>query len=197
MYMELYVDVFLTSEIVGDEWSDSRSCRFTPWDWVPKTHWLGVWVHQRNYVEDMEKWNLLILPGHKPWSLSCQGSSHSLYRLPYHGSSASFQICPAPIYLRNAIEGLPFLTKDFPWTVLSVSSTKTRICAFDALLLRTAENMCLEWSAMALCSSGTSSNPVHTQMDMQVETERQTWPILYIFPLCTSCKKGITKSLPV
>jgi len=34
----------LTSTIDGDEWSASRSGRFTPRERAPGTHWIGSWV---------------------------------------------------------------------------------------------------------------------------------------------------------
>jgi hypothetical protein len=33
--------VFLTSALVGDEWSASRTGRFTPGERVTGTHWIG------------------------------------------------------------------------------------------------------------------------------------------------------------
>jgi hypothetical protein len=36
--------VFLTSALVGGEWSASRPGRFTPGEIAPGTHWIGGWV---------------------------------------------------------------------------------------------------------------------------------------------------------
>jgi hypothetical protein len=41
------VDVFLTSALVGGEWSTSRPGRFTPGERAPGTHWIGGWVDLR------------------------------------------------------------------------------------------------------------------------------------------------------
>jgi hypothetical protein len=39
---------FLISELNGGEWwSASRSCRFTPEERTPGTHWIGGWVGPR------------------------------------------------------------------------------------------------------------------------------------------------------
>jgi hypothetical protein len=37
----------LTSALDGGEWSASRAGRFTPWQRVPGTHWIGGWVGPR------------------------------------------------------------------------------------------------------------------------------------------------------
>jgi hypothetical protein len=49
---------FLTSALVGGEWSASRLCRFTP-----GTHWIGSWVDPRAGLDDMEKWKIFTLKG--------------------------------------------------------------------------------------------------------------------------------------
>jgi hypothetical protein len=36
--------IFLTSALVGGEWSASRPDRFTPGERAPSTHWTGGWV---------------------------------------------------------------------------------------------------------------------------------------------------------
>jgi hypothetical protein len=38
---------FLTLQLYGDEWSASRSCRFTLGNMTPSTHWIGGWVSSR------------------------------------------------------------------------------------------------------------------------------------------------------
>jgi hypothetical protein len=59
--METYVEVnvqinvFLTSEIVGSEWSASRPCSFTTEERVSDIHWLGGWVGPRAGLNVMEK----------------------------------------------------------------------------------------------------------------------------------------------
>jgi hypothetical protein len=39
-----WIHVFLTSALVGGEWSASRPGRFTTSERAPGTHWLGGWV---------------------------------------------------------------------------------------------------------------------------------------------------------
>jgi hypothetical protein len=50
--VDIRVQVFLTSTLVGDEWLDSRPCRFTPGEGA---HWIGSWVHPRADLGDMWK----------------------------------------------------------------------------------------------------------------------------------------------
>jgi hypothetical protein len=49
--MKMYqgVDVFLTSALVGSEWSASRLCR----EEALGTHWLGGWVGPRAGLDDV------------------------------------------------------------------------------------------------------------------------------------------------
>jgi hypothetical protein len=49
------VYVFLTSALVGDEWSASRLGRLTPGERAPDTHWVGRRVGPRAGVDDVEK----------------------------------------------------------------------------------------------------------------------------------------------
>jgi hypothetical protein len=53
--MDVYIHIFLTSALVGDEWSASRPCRFTPRKRAPGTHLIGGWVDRRAGLDDMEK----------------------------------------------------------------------------------------------------------------------------------------------
>jgi hypothetical protein len=46
--------IFLTSALVGGEWSASRPGKFTP-----GTHWTGGWVGSRAGLDDVEKRNSL------------------------------------------------------------------------------------------------------------------------------------------
>jgi hypothetical protein len=50
-----YIHVFLTSVLVGGEWSASRPCRFTPGERVRGTHCIGGWVDPRASLDDVEK----------------------------------------------------------------------------------------------------------------------------------------------
>jgi hypothetical protein len=51
----VYIDIFLTSSLVGGEWSTSRPGRFTPGERAPGTHWRGGWVDLRAGLDDLEK----------------------------------------------------------------------------------------------------------------------------------------------
>jgi hypothetical protein len=46
---------FLTSAVVGGEWSASRPARFTPRERTPGTHCIGGWVDPRAGLDDVEK----------------------------------------------------------------------------------------------------------------------------------------------
>jgi hypothetical protein len=48
--VNVQIHVFLTSALVGGEWSASRLGRFTP-----GTHWTRGWVGPRAGLDDMEK----------------------------------------------------------------------------------------------------------------------------------------------
>jgi hypothetical protein len=47
--VDVQIHIFLTSALVGGEWSASRPCRLTP-----GTHFIGGWVDPRAGLEDME-----------------------------------------------------------------------------------------------------------------------------------------------
>jgi hypothetical protein len=53
--MDVYIHVFLTSALVGGEWSALRPGRFTPGERFPGTYWIGGWVGPRKGVDDVEK----------------------------------------------------------------------------------------------------------------------------------------------
>jgi hypothetical protein len=42
--VDVYTHVFLTSALVGGEWSASRPGRFTPGERALGIHWIGGWV---------------------------------------------------------------------------------------------------------------------------------------------------------
>jgi hypothetical protein len=75
--------IFLTSALVGGEWSVSRPGRFTSGERVPGTHRMGGWVGPRADQDDMEKRKFLTLPGLELRPLCCPACSQSLYRLRY------------------------------------------------------------------------------------------------------------------
>jgi hypothetical protein len=45
--VEVYLRAFWTSALGGDEWSASRTGRFTAKERTPGTHWIGGWVGSR------------------------------------------------------------------------------------------------------------------------------------------------------
>jgi hypothetical protein len=53
--VDVYTHVFLTSALVGGEWSASRTNLFSPWERVPVTDWIGGSVDLRAGLDDMEK----------------------------------------------------------------------------------------------------------------------------------------------
>jgi hypothetical protein len=61
--MDVWIHIFLTSALVGGEWSTSRSGRFTPGERVPGTHWRGGWVDLRAGLDNLETRKFLTLPG--------------------------------------------------------------------------------------------------------------------------------------
>jgi hypothetical protein len=71
--------IFLTSELVGGEWSVSRPSCFTPGERVPSTHWIGGWVGPRAGLNDLEKRKFLTLPGLKLGLLVRPTRSQLLY----------------------------------------------------------------------------------------------------------------------
>jgi hypothetical protein len=62
---------FLTSALVGSEWSASRPGRFIPMEKVPGTHWRGGWVDLIAGLDDVEKRKFLTLPGLELRPLCC------------------------------------------------------------------------------------------------------------------------------
>jgi hypothetical protein len=55
--------VLFTSELVGDEWSDSRPGPFTPGERAPCTHRIGNSVGRRAGLDDVEWRKILSLSG--------------------------------------------------------------------------------------------------------------------------------------
>jgi hypothetical protein len=52
----------------------------------PRTHWIGGWVDPRTGVDDVERRQILLLPGLKLRPLGRPAHRQSLYRLRYSGS---------------------------------------------------------------------------------------------------------------
>jgi hypothetical protein len=83
--MEVESHIFLTSALVGSEWSVSRPGRFPIGEIVLGTHWIGAWMGPRAGLGDVEKRKFLNLPGLELRPLGRTGRSQSLYRLSYPG----------------------------------------------------------------------------------------------------------------
>jgi hypothetical protein len=79
--VDIQIHVFLTSALVGGEWSASRPSRFTPGERATGTHWIGGWVGPRAGLDDVGKRKFLTLPGLE--LLPRLARSQSLYRLRY------------------------------------------------------------------------------------------------------------------
>jgi hypothetical protein len=52
--VDVQIRIFLTSTLVGGEWSASCPGRFTPEERAPGTHWIGGWVGPRAGLDDVE-----------------------------------------------------------------------------------------------------------------------------------------------
>jgi hypothetical protein len=81
--------IFLTSALVGGEWSALRPGRFTPGERTPGTHWIGGSVGSRAGLDDVEKRKSLILPGLELLPLSRPSHSQSLHELASPASPIS------------------------------------------------------------------------------------------------------------
>jgi hypothetical protein len=79
--VDVYIQIFLTSALVGDEWSASRPRHINPGETAPGTHWIGGWVGPRAGLDDVEKRNFLILPELELRPLGRSARNQSLYRL--------------------------------------------------------------------------------------------------------------------
>jgi hypothetical protein len=53
--VDVQIHIFLTSALVGGEWSTSHPGCFTPKQRAPGTHCIGGWVGPRAGVDDVEK----------------------------------------------------------------------------------------------------------------------------------------------
>jgi hypothetical protein len=70
--MDVYIHIFLTSALVGGEWSASRTGLFIPRETTTGNHWIGAWMDPRAGLDDVEKRNSLTLQelGLRPLSSS-------------------------------------------------------------------------------------------------------------------------------
>jgi hypothetical protein len=84
--VDVEIQVFLTSPLVGSEWSASRHGRFTPGERAPGTHCIGSWVGPRTCLDSVEKRKFLTLSVLELRPLGRLARSQSLYRLSYPGS---------------------------------------------------------------------------------------------------------------
>jgi hypothetical protein len=95
---DVHTQVFLTSALIGGEWSASRPGSFIPGERDSGTHWLGG---PRACLDDMEKWKFLPPPGLELRPLGRPARSQSLYRLRYSGSYILWHVIPLPDNARN------------------------------------------------------------------------------------------------
>jgi hypothetical protein len=82
--VDVQIQIFLTSELAGGEWSASRPSRFTPGERAPR--WIVGWVGPRACLDDAEKRKFLTLMGLEHRPLGCPARSQSLNLLRYPGS---------------------------------------------------------------------------------------------------------------
>jgi hypothetical protein len=90
--MDIQIHIFLTTALVGGEWSDSRPGRFTPGEIAPGTNWLGGWVGPKAGLNDVEKIKFLTLPGLELWPFCRPARSQSLHLLRYPGSLVGINV---------------------------------------------------------------------------------------------------------
>jgi hypothetical protein len=82
----MYRSTFLTSALVGVEWSASRPGPYIARERAPGTPWIGGRVGPRAGLDDVEKTTFLALPGLELRSHGRPARSQSLYRPRYPGS---------------------------------------------------------------------------------------------------------------
>jgi hypothetical protein len=61
--VDVYIQVFLASALVGGEWQASLPGCFTRGERAPGTQWIGGWVGPITGINDVEKRNILSLSG--------------------------------------------------------------------------------------------------------------------------------------
>jgi hypothetical protein len=83
--VDIYIHIFLTSELPGGDWSASRSSRFIVGERAAP--WIRGWVGPRAGLDDVEKREFLTLPELELRNPVRPANSQSLYRLPYSSSS--------------------------------------------------------------------------------------------------------------
>jgi hypothetical protein len=82
--VDVEIHIFLTSALVGGEWSASRTGRFTSGERAPSIRWIGGWVDPRVGLDDTEKRIFLNLPGLelRPPVVRPVTSRHTYYAIP-------------------------------------------------------------------------------------------------------------------
>jgi hypothetical protein len=118
--VDVQIHIFLTSALVGGEWSASRSGRFTPGERSSGTNCIGGWVDPRAGLDDMEKRKYLSLPELELRPIRSPSRSQSLYRLSYPDSQY-FWYCIRMVYyhIQIFVMLLPlkhWLSKSNSWT---------------------------------------------------------------------------------
>jgi hypothetical protein len=78
--VDVQIHIFLTSALVGGEWSTSRPGSFTPGEEAPRTHCIAGWLGPRAGLDDVKR-KFLILPGLELQPLGRPARRQSLYRL--------------------------------------------------------------------------------------------------------------------
>jgi hypothetical protein len=81
--VDVQTHIFVTSALVGGEWSASRPGRFTSGERVPGTYWIGGLVGSTGSLNNMEKWKFLALLGLELWPLGHPACNQLLYQLRY------------------------------------------------------------------------------------------------------------------
>jgi hypothetical protein len=77
--VDVQIHIFLTSALVGVEWSDSRPGRFISGERATGTHWIRGWVDPGASMDDVEKRKFLTQPGLELQPIGRAARSLSLY----------------------------------------------------------------------------------------------------------------------
>jgi hypothetical protein len=85
--LDVYIHVFLTSTLIGGQWSASCPGRFTTEENAPCAHWIGAWIGLGTSLDGVERRKILPLPGLEIRPLGRPARSQLLYRLRYPVSS--------------------------------------------------------------------------------------------------------------
>jgi hypothetical protein len=114
-WVDVQTQVFLTSAIIGGEWSAWRPGGFTSGERAHIIDLMGGWVDTRAGPDDVEKRKILTLPALELRILGCLTRSQSLYGLRYPGSQ---------YWLQGR--------RDFEFHVWALCERKLRITLFTA-----------------------------------------------------------------